>query len=346
MNIHIINGTKYFNFNNEGDVEVIRIKNAKDLKNIKIIRNDKKEVIDSNELLNKYTKIRPDALIYFSDVNIRDLNDVIITVSRKQEMDSNDTVPYSVCRQNITDFFANSLSKNMEYCGVNVTKETLPEGVDMNQIMACDGINSFDTVAFYLDDTLDDILSFIKTKVYDNILYTLFMDHLKYKVDKNNGGKLFLDAMKTRNTVDGYCKTLKDMLTYNNFIFDLRTGFNIYCLDIDLSEDNNSYLSVHNREVLEYVLCKNILDGPESLVILYDKDIDLTQIKKEFILVSDINENLYVVIYESYGHYHIPVENIESEENIELLAKSINYKENSSITEAYNHMKFNRDKYK
>lgn len=345
---NIILGTRYFKYEDD-DIEVLTVVKNKDSNNIELRdKNDKSVVLNYHDLVTKYTKLNPDAIINFNIVKIQDMNDVIVTVFRNHELLRHDNIPYSICRQNITDFFANSLSPEMNYCGVNVTKDSLPEGVDMQQLTACDELESYISVSYYLGDTLNKILSYFKHKLYDNILYTLFMQHARYKAKESISSTMYMKYAESQSSLDGYCKTLRNLLVYNNFIYDLYRGFDIYPLDIDLSEDDESCLSLNNLEIIERLLCKNIVKGANgSIVIKYDKDIDLDNIQQTYILVCDKNDNLYVVIYKSFGKYHIPVEKVESPENIELMARSINYDKNSSITEAYyDHIRFNKDKYK
>ena len=347
MGANIPLGTRYFEYDDNGDLRVYRLTRNTPFIELQEIGNDEKTLVVSEEDLKEdCTRLNPDAVLVFNIVTIRDLKDVVVTVYRKEELNGRSQIPYCICRQNITDFFANSLDPNMQSCGVSVTKETIPDGVNMQQLTACDGIDSYITIAYYMGESLDQILSYIRSKdrkEYDNVLYNLFIDHIKYK-SKTAGGKLYLDFARSQQCVDGYCTSLHDLLYLNNFMYDLMRGFNIYPLKIDLSTNNN-VLSTDNRQIIERLICKNIV--PEStLVIEYDKDIDLDDIKTEFILVYDNKEKLYVVAFETHGKYHIPVEEIESEENINKLARSIGYDEKSSITEAYNLMQFNQDKYK
>ena len=344
---NIILGTKYYKVEDD-TLTILRVVKNKDPKNIELFNDDNEKSITmgSDILLEYYTKLNPDAIINFSIVKIQNIEDVIVSVFRKEEINNMDTTPYSICRQNITDFFANSLSPDMNYAGINVTKETIPQDVSMVQLSACDQLESNISVSYYMGDKLDRILSYFKSKIYDNILYSLFIERIRYK-SKSNGGKMYITYAEKKNHVDGYCKTLKELLTYNNFMYDLMRGFNIYPLDINLTNDNEQHLSIDNINVIERLVCKNIVAGPKgSIVIKYDKDIDLDEIKQEYILICDRFDNLYIVTFKTYGKYHIPVEKLESSENIELMAKSINFNKNSSITEAYEYIRFNSDKYK
>lgn len=303
--------------------------------------------LTEKDIHDNYTILNPDGVIGISIVNLKDdLEDVMVTLYRRKEIEEKSPLPYCVCRQNITDFFANSIAENMNYCGVCVSTETLPEGVAMESILVCDGVSKSTSVFVYMDDTLEDILRFVKTKDYDIVLHNLFTEHLKYKSSKMNEliGKAFFDSSIKSTSVDGYCKTLKDLLVYNNFMYDFLRGFDIYPLNVDI--ENAITDPIENEKfnhIISDLLCKNVV---KSMAVKYDKDIDLSAIERDYILVSDKNDKLYVVAYISQGKYHIPVENIETAENIASMVKTINPSPTSSLTEAYNMIRFSKDKYK
>lgn len=338
-------GTKVYHWVGETEkLEVSRITSINDTQ-VKLKKNDgTTEKIEKDILLNNYTLLMPDAILGLSIVQVSDLEDVMVTVYRRKEIDEKSVLPYCVCRQNITDFFGNALDPNFSSCGMSITLNTLPEGVSMENILACDGVNKQTSIALYIDDTLSDILGLIKSKNYDIVLYNLFMDHAKYISSKHSNPKVYFDIVSKQNTLDGYCKTLKDLLEYNNFMYDILVGFNIYPLEADLSnmkdKSSDEYLSFIKD--LSALMRENIVD---TLILEYDKDIDLSAIENKFVLVSDKNEKLYVVAYISSGKYHIPVEEVESADNITQLYNVIHPSANSSLTEAYNIVRYNRDKY-
>lgn len=339
--MNILSGMKYFKFNDEGDIEIIRIVSGLDPKRIRVTKeSDHKKFFLTEEKLKEYTRLNPDGIIGFSIVKVHELEDVIITLMRKQELEAKDTVPYLICRQNITDFFSNAISPEMKYCGISISKDTVPTGVEFERVLSCDGIESTKSIAVYMDDTLDTILSFIRTKNYDNVLYTLFMDHVKY-ISKDDQEKL--KENRKKEYIDGYCKSLRDLMESNNFMYDFCCGFNIIPTYMDLSYIGEScvVLKDSDRHLLCEILAKNIIS---TIVLKFAKDIDLSKINDEYVLISDKNDNLYVVTYLSKGRYHVPVEKVESEENIEKLASIVKSK-NSSITEAYDMIKYNKKKY-
>ncbi len=339
--MNILSGMKYFKFDDTGNVEIIRIVSGLDPKRIRAIKeSEKKKVFLTEEKLKEYTRLNPDGIIGFSIVKVHELEDIIITLMRKQELENKDTIPYIICRQNVTDFFTNAISPEMKYCGISISKDSVPEGVEFHRILSCDSIENTKSIAVYMDDTLDTILSFIHTKNYDNILYSLFIDHIKY-IDKENPDKLKEDRQK--RYVDGDCKSLKDLMELNNFMYDFYSGFGIIPTHMDLSyiKDSCVVLNMEDQCCLSEILAKNIIS---TIVLKYAKDIDLSKINKEYVLISDKNNNLYIVTYLANGNYHIPIEKVESEENIEKLASIVKSK-NSSIAEAYNMIRYNKEKY-
>ena len=291
----LILGMKYFNYDDDDDLRVYKLIKTDPIV-LKEIGYEEKTIGFNKEsdLTDSYIRLNPDALIIFNMVRIRDLKDVIVTVYRKTEIRNADTVPYIVCRQNITDFFANSLDPKMGCYGVNVTKETIPQGVKIEQLTACDGIESNDTIAYYMGDSLKDLLGLLRKdriNEYDSILYNLFNDHIRYTA-KSNGGELYITYASSKRCIHGYCKTLKDLLELNNFMFDLMRGFNIYPLDIDLTASEKAgYLTVDEIDILERLICKNITrDAKTQLIIKYDKDIDLDRINGEYLLIYDVKD--------------------------------------------------------
>ena len=349
MNTPILPGTKIYRWISteyaKNILEVARIvwvhDDAVKIKHYKDDEAATTEKITMEELKSRsYTILNPDAYIGFSVVSTNKLEDVEVTIYRKKEIDEKNPLPYCVCRQSITDFFANALAESMNFYGVCVSQDTIPEGVAMESILACDEVLERSSVAVYINDTLSDILQFVKTKPYNLILHNLFMDHIKYN-SKKMGGKIYISGASRKDNVDGYCKDLKTLLEYNDIMYDFRAGFNIYQLDIDLSDDSEENTSLLHT-VLSGVLRKNIIS---TYILKYDHDIDIESVERSYVLVSDKTETLYLVAYKDHGTYHIPVEDIESEENIVSMYNVIHPSENSSLAQAYKYVRFNSKKY-
>lgn len=336
-------GTKFYRYNENDEVEYFRIVSYQNSEIVKLRNEQTKEVskISIKDLKNRYIAYSYSALLIFNHVVIGSgKEDVIVSLYRREdELVNRKQLPYCVCRQGITDVHANQLSKGKVYYGASVSIDTMPEGIPFDIMVACDSVYEKDgqIIATYIDDTLDSIMELVDSSKYDKILNMLFLEHVNYLSEQR--GKIFYSNAIKEDTCEGYCKNLRLLLEYNNFMYDYCRGFNIYPMDFNLSGYDEKSLPEEYTEVLRRLLCKNI---NKALVIKYDYSIDLKSIQKSYIMISDVNGELYIVVYTYSGDYHIPVEEIETKENIENLHNKMNSR---SVQEAYDHLMFNRTKF-
>lgn len=331
-------GAKYFRYNND-ELEVIRILNDKNPKSFKCkVEGSVHRMGISHEALQEnYTRLRPDGVIYFNIVNVGEIQDVMILMYRHRDIVEKKTTPYIICRQNITDLFANTINPdyNNLIVGLAVSEESLPEKVPMETILACDGIVKTTAVCVYMDDTLQDILSMIKTKDFDTILYNLFMDHIRYKYKDNKNEYI------QKRVVDGYSKTLETLMEDNEFMYEFCRGYGIYPVTFEVTREEveSGKLKLSSKLAMSNVIMKNIQD---TFVVEYDKDIELERIQRDYFLLRDVKNNMYLISYTYNGNMKIPVEQIESRENIEKMSKIPGY---SNIADITNIIRFNMGKY-
>jgi hypothetical protein len=184
---------------------------------------------------------------------------------------------------------------NPKEVGMCMSIETIPDGVDYNIMTTCNGLRHYTMVAAYIDDKLDDILACLKLNKYNAVLEELFQGHMVHvRIDKEESMKQPIHM--------GYCRTLRSLLDYNDFMYDFRRAFGIEQINIKLSseitEDNK--LSNNAKEFLQKLYNKFILD---ELVIKYDKDIDLESIKKTAMMVCDCDDNIYIITYTEGKEY-------------------------------------------
>ena len=322
----------YYRFIGYQNENIIRLQNEETKKILKVTK---------DELENMFTMINFAGLIIINKVKICEKNDIMVSLYRQEEIEKNDGLPYCVCRQGVTDLHANVLADRYgkEYYGACISKETIPEGVNFNVMVACDGVYTKDTqaIAVYIDDTFDEIINLIKTKVYDQVLEQLFLEHLSYKSQQY--GNLFYKEMIKADTYEGYCKTLKRLLEENNFMYDFYRAFNIVPTNFSLKEYDEKTLPYEYLDFISSMTGKNIT---EALAIKMGYDISLSTLQKDYVLISDINKELYIVAYKYDKRYRVPVENIESEENIEIMHNKMN---SQSVQEAYDKIRFNKSKF-
>lgn len=340
-------GEKYYKYDENNNINVVRICRIYNEREVQLYNeNDKsnKFKMNTEDLIKNYIKLNPHAVINFCIVKIgNNLDDVIVTMHKWSDLISNEPTPYCVCRQNITDVFANQLKiSDKLYVGCSMSLNTCPPDIDYRIMIACNGITKCVNICAYMDDTLDDIISLIQTKDYDNALNALFMDHASYEKEHNNIVDSIYNILIKMNSYDGYCKTLKLLLEQNNFMYDFYQAFNIIPINEKVIYDKDTgALDDNITNVISELHEVNIVS---TLCMKYWYDIDLSSIDNEYVLLLDNNNDLFVVAYVSNGPKHINIENVESEENIERLANST-IGNNKSIREAADHIRLNKSKY-
>lgn len=308
-------GEQYYKILNDTEADLIRVVRVINADKVKVL-NGNSELVEMNvkDILDNYTLITPDGLLTITaatigkDSNGLTNNDVIICVYRTIETDKGDYTPYIICRQNINDFFYNYISQSEEHfmVGVSVRKDNLPENIAIESVTACDGISDSLGINIYMEDTVDSILGLIKPnkmKVYNRILEDCYDRHTK-AIPCNP-----TDVLLGR-PVDGYCRTVEELLKVNNFQTDLDSAFNIISVDTVLSKDiikvddefgPHYELPAWINNQLGKVFNKNIIN---TIVIQYSREIDIAEFSGNNIVLLRDNENLlYIVNYISAGEF-------------------------------------------
>ena len=157
------------------------------------------------------------------------------------------------------------------YIGCSISKDTCPENVDFRMLIGCNKVVRSDMVAIYYDDDIDDILSMVKSKPYDDVLEIL-----------NKG---FME-----NKVRGSVSTLSELLKSNDFIGDVYRGFNIVKVGFKYEE----FAKVECTRAIEDIIKREMV---APVWVKYERDIDLSKIQDSHILVLDNTKTLYVVSY-------------------------------------------------
>ena len=287
-------GQKYYYYENESDdsLNVFQILKVRRKEVIGIL-NGKSTVKIKPDTLKKHTLIKPDGYLTISIVELGDKNeDVIVTLCRKQDGDGV-TKPFAVCRQGIADVFANQIIKDdsVFLIGTSVNADNCPTNVDFNMISACDRIKSYKIIACYSEDSLDKTLSLIDTTVFDETLFHLY-----------NKSPNLIKLMDINLPVYGFCKSLKELLEFNNFEYDYLKAFNInqvpFALDSKVVNDN-TIIDPEQLKYLEDIANCHILN---TYIMKYDKTINLNLVKRNYIMISDSTKQVYIIAYDSGEH--------------------------------------------
>ena len=334
---------KFYNENNIFELRVIGFINEKTCKCI-VTKGPESELnkqikIPIETLQNEYTRLSFDGIVTFNTVTIvSGLRDVMVTVLPKKDIDLGINLPSVVCRQSVLDLFAKQFSANhVDYTGLSISRETCPADVEFDNFLSCTSIDYSVVLSYYIGDKLDYILSLFKHDKFDNVLHELFVDHCRnINRDKPGLGDYFL----RKGEANGYVQKLNDLLKLNNFEYDLYRAFNIIPTTLSNDDFTDGVLSKKAESVLSDFLRTKIY---KSLVLKYDKDIDLNAIKKKYCLVSDNSGVVYVVAYLVEGNYYTELDD-NDEENIEKLTTL--FGTSKSMQHAYESIKFNKDKYR
>lgn len=323
-------GTRYYNWTDDGKINEVKI--------IKLLGEDKCRCkytigpktgelieLDNSDIKDNYTMLTPDGYITFNIAVMggTDIRDVIIFLTKQSDIINGDTIPYCVCRQSVNDLF--TAAEQKQYFGISVSKDTCPADVDYSNYLACNGVEKFEVVSIYIGDKLADILKLFKHRDFDNTLYTLFMARCKY-ISSNI--KYIINQNMKKKYLDGYCKTLNDLITINNFEYDFYRAFNIIPINDDLSSHIEDECPAEIVNFLKGITRRNI---DKSIVIKYDKSIDLSKIERKYVLVADNNKDVYIVAYTDTGVYQVPT--------------SGNLFDIDSVEKAYAEVRINTEKY-
>ena len=321
-------GQRYFKFLDDDTLETLRIIGYKNKNTVKVLHEKTNEVFITDISFfeeRDYNKLNADASLVISIVELQNnLEDIICALYTRDTLTSGsmDSVPYCVCRQNITDLFSNQIKNKKingkDYVGCCVSKDTCPANVDYTIMMTCNGIKSYQNIVLYINDKFEDIMRLIKTKEFDITLENIFNSHMKYI--KETQGELIYIANKDKSKYYGYCKSLEDLLRDNNFMYDFRQAFNITPVNLDLSDIEGKSMSKELNTIVESIVLKRI---DRSLVVKYDKDIDLTKLKDKYVMISDYVDDIYLIVFTESDIPYNP-----SDEDIILSYKYIKF-ENS-----------------
>ena len=287
----------------DNNIEYIRI--------IKIQNKETCVVLDKNgdkykvkiKDINDYIKLKPDGYLHFLKLNAGNNTDIAVILNRSKDLDDGISEPYLICRQNILDVFANILiiDKNT-YVGCTVTKDDCPVGINFKLLLACDGIEDKFSMSIYITDNINNILDYIpRVRSYDDILTNMYEQNENLRI-------------KGYSNYLGFDKTLKDFLKNKEFYKSFYFAFNITPIDIEIKYDEDNKL---NRSILNYL--ENIFKFEmfKGYAIKYNKNINLNDIERNYMLVADSTNTVYIIIYDKgeciYREYKTIDTNINNE---------------------------------
>lgn len=307
-------GYKFYKELEDGSIELIRLIGIEEF-------NDKVNVLnlDTGKVykipftnLKDYTPLKPYGLISFAIVKCftnpektESIKDVIVGLYKLIDLEIGINEPYALCRQSINDFFYNILSnvENHPFVGISVSRDNCPPNIGMENVALCDDVVKYEMVNIYIDDTLDNMLKCINAHTYDKVLLDLFNAHC----DSIVNGEIIRYANK--NNHNGWCKTLHELLSINNFMTDFDMMCNVTSIDFDLKDylipiDKNNEAYKLNDEVLLFFNRTFRVNAVNTTVIQYDNDIDLADFNHTNYALLRYNDIVYIVSYLVDGEYN------------------------------------------
>lgn len=283
----IYSGIKFYRYlDGQDHPEIIRLLNIDYDKGIvKYLDSNGEKKKDSYTFITKNFKmLAPDGLISLNHVTMPDGNeDVIVALKPFPKTDAEwgcmTDMPYAICRQMSADVFSNSFDPENPIIGVSISQDTCPANVDFNVMLACTGLKYSRMIAIYLDDTLERILSLFNNKIFDKVFETVIYPRWQ--------------------DTKGACKSLKELLHTNNFMYDFRKCFGIKEVPYVITEDDikSEQLDELNTNFLANDLKTTIT---ETYLIRYTRDIDFSKFKRKYVLVSSADNGFSEVFIVGY----------------------------------------------
>jgi len=278
---------KFYKVNEDDSIEFLRLIKAKNANSYVLLNSEKERIKLTEDELSKYVKLRPDGYINYSIVSLdAGIRDVIVSMFKREDIENGDAIPYCICRQNIFDLFTHNFTQNntVQFVGCSVSKDTCPADIDYKMIMGCNAIIDNINVSMYVDDTLDDLLEPINVLNFNSVL---FKNYIKNKSVSQ----------------PGYCKTLKELLHINNFMYDVLKAFNIIKVPFIVEYDENSNeIDINQRKFLENYFKVEMF---KTFVIPFTKEIDLKKIERDHIIISDDSNIIFIILYDKGEHLNI-----------------------------------------
>lgn len=264
----------------ENEVMLLRITKIINENKYGVITSKGKFNISYDNLIEKYTKLKPHGSIFFSIVNTGDTKDVVISFFRRNDEGK---LPYAVCRQNMENVFMtkgrlmNKKQDGLFDIGVSISQDTCPEDIDFNMMLICNNVLLSTRINVYLNDTFEDIINLIpKKNKFDAVLKELY--------DKTIGSNLV-----------GLNENVEDLMANTGFMQDVCSGFNIRILpDVIEFDQKTNALSYDQCLWLQNEINYYVQD---VYAFPYDFNISLNKIKRTYTLVKDKNEDVYIVMY-------------------------------------------------
>lgn len=275
----LVVGKWYYTYDSDNLLKMIRIKKIYNAQKIAVEKKDKDgnyiTTMLTKEDLKNYRGLKSDYIITVSVVKnkLSDLSDEDVIVCMFRELGS---IPIIVCRQFVSTELGELTNDGKVRLGACVSIDSFDKSSISKYaaFMAMDGIVEYSVINGYINDTPEDILKFMNIKTELKSSEVLKSIYNKYS-DK----------------FSGLSESVSDLLKKNNFWREVDRMLNIV--------DVNFEIRYNTIEEEQLVILENYIHHAMLNVdiVEYRKDINLNDIKTDYLLIRDKSSKVYLVNY-------------------------------------------------
>jgi hypothetical protein len=268
-------GMKFYRYNANKELEVIRIKRVYSKDKV-VVFNDGEpithtRVMKLDQILNDWTSLVPDATISFNIVKAGKANDVMVYAVLADDMRDGNILPYVVCRTNETNYISSGKAYGNTTCREN---DIRGKNSYRNAVMV-DGYLKTCIVHMYMTDTPAQVLELIPN---DNI------HRLNATIAE------FTETFAPYTGVDPKTAKIHEILNYTGFWTILDSAWKVENIPILINDSTINTLTKFIEDK-----CTSYIKDLE--VVNYDKDIDLTKLPSDYMLVRDLMGIIYLATF-------------------------------------------------
>lgn len=304
----------YF-FKYEGnELILLRLYKVKSKNRFLLKDKDNNKVSLTKEQFEEFSMLEPDGVIvHVLASDPAQGVDTLCLLYKMEDLNNDNNIPYAVCRQNIIDPFEMLLNNdpNVTYVGVSISRDTSPEGFDYSSVCMAAGIRDQRINFVYKDDSFEDIMAFVNEEIFDKAL-----NIIKTHMDES-------DIMKYR----GFKNTYRELLIENDFMYDFRRAFNIVRINFAIDKSVDSWTKdgiyiISDREIriIEGITKHEVIS---PVLIKYDKTVDLSEIKRSYIIFEDLNKDIYIISYDKGNYINREYDSLIDQRDKQLLQNKL-----------------------
>ena len=268
-------GMKFYRYNANKELEVIRIKRVYSKDKV-VVFNDGEpithtRVMKLDQILSDWTSLVPDATISFNIVRDQNRDDVMIYAVLADDMRDGIILPYVVCRTNELNY----VSSGKVFGNTTCRENDIRGKRNYRRAVMVDGYLKTCIVHMYMTDTPAQVLELIPNDNIHRLNATI--TEFRKKFDR------FAE-------VDPSTAKIHEILNYTGFWTILDSAWKVENIPILINDSTINTLAKFIEDK-----CTSYIKDLE--VVNYDKDIDLTKLPSDYMLVRDLTGIIYLATF-------------------------------------------------